>query len=171
MTIVAKTVDSYRFLDGIGKRAMKRWAGLPGETQIPWTPLAKPLSKCTVSLVSSAAIALKTDHPFDPEIERRDPWFADPSYRVLPRTVRTGDVHVCHLHINPSFAEQDLNPILPVERLNELTEQGEIGAVAPSHYSYIGYTLRPERLLRESVPGMVRQLREEHVDVVVLVPV
>jgi hypothetical protein len=35
----------------------------------------------------------------------------------------------------------------------------------------MGYTLRPERLLQESLPGMVRQLREEHVDVVVLVPV
>ncbi len=169
--MVAKTVDSYRFLDAISKRAMKRWAGLPGETQIPWTPLARPLSKCTVSLVSSAAIALKTDHPFDPEIERRDPWFADPSYRVLPRTARTGDVQVCHLHINRGFAEQDLNSVLPVERLDELAELGEIGAAAPSNYSYMGYTLRPERLLRESVPGMVRQLREEQVDVVVLVPV
>ena len=28
---------------------------------------------------------------------------------VLPRTTRTGDIQVCHLHINPSFAEQDLN--------------------------------------------------------------
>jgi D-proline reductase (dithiol) PrdB len=164
-------VDSYRFLDGIAKRAMKRWAGLPGETQIPWTPLGKPLSKCTVSLVSSAAIALKTDRPFDAEIERRDPWFADPSYRVLPRTARTGDVQVCHLHINPSFAERDLNSVLPAERLNELAERGEIGAAAPSHYSYMGYTLRPERLLLESLPGMVRHLREEHVDVVALVPV
>jgi hypothetical protein len=27
------------------KRAMKRWASLPGETQIPWTPLTAPLSK------------------------------------------------------------------------------------------------------------------------------
>jgi D-proline reductase (dithiol) PrdB len=171
MILVAKTVDSYRFLDGIGRRVIKSWAGLPAQMPIPWTPLARPLSKCTVSLVSSAAIALKTDHPFDPEIERCDPWFADPSYRVLPRTARTGDIQVCHLHINPGFAEQDLNSILPVERLDELREQGEIGAVAPSHYSYMGYTLRPERLLRESVPGMVRQLREEHVDVVVLVPV
>jgi hypothetical protein len=63
MNMVAKTVDSYRFLGGIGKRVMKRWAGLPAETQIPWTPLAKPLSKCTVSLISSAAIALKTESP------------------------------------------------------------------------------------------------------------
>jgi D-proline reductase (dithiol) PrdB len=167
----AKMVDSYRFLDGIAKRAIKRWAGLPGATQTPWTPLARPLSKCTVSLVSSAAIALKTDHPFDPEIERRDPWFADPSYRILPRTVRTGDIQVCHLHINPSFAEQDMNSVLPAERLGELAERGEVGAVAPSHYSYMGYTLRPERLLRESLPGMVPQLRQEQVDVVVLVPV
>lgn len=29
MAMVAKTVDSYRFLDGVAKRAMKRWAGLP----------------------------------------------------------------------------------------------------------------------------------------------
>ncbi|MGB9255763.1 MAG: glycine/sarcosine/betaine reductase selenoprotein B family protein [Candidatus Korobacteraceae bacterium] len=167
----AKKIDSYRFVDGIAKKVLKRWATLPGETQIPWTPLASPLSACTVALVSSAAIVLKSDRPFDPEIERRDPWFADPSYRVLPRTVRTGDVQVCHLHINPAFAEQDLNSVLPSERLEELAELGEIGAAAPSNYSYMGYTLRPERLLRESVPAIVQQLREEHVDIVVLIPV
>jgi D-proline reductase (dithiol) PrdB len=166
-----KKVDSYRFVDGIAKRVLERWAALPGETHVPWTPVASPLSECTVALVSSAGIALQSDQPFDPEIERRDPWFADPSYRVLPRTARTGDVQVGHLHINPAFAQQDLNSVLPVERLDELAELGEIGAAAPSHYSYIGYTLRPERLLRESVPRMVQQLREEHVDVVVLVQV
>jgi D-proline reductase (dithiol) PrdB len=62
-------------------------------------------------------------------------------------------------------------PVFPVKRLTELADLGEIGAVAPSHYSYMGYTLRSERLLRESLPGIVRQLREEYVDVVVLIPV
>ena len=57
--MMAKTVDSYRFLHGIEKRVLKRWAGLPEETQSPWTPLATPISKCSVSLVSSAGIALK----------------------------------------------------------------------------------------------------------------
>ena len=166
-----KTVDSYRFLDGIAKRAMRHWAGLRAEIPIPWTPLSKPLSKCIVSLVSSAAIALKASQPFDQNIERSDPWFSDPSYRLLPRTVRTGETCVYHLHINPAFAEQDLNTVIPVERLNELAARGEIGGSAPSHYSYVGYTMRPERLLRESVPSIVRQLREEHVDAVVLVPV
>ncbi len=146
-----KKIDSYRFVDGIAKRVLERWAALPSETHVPWTPVASPLSKCTVALVSSAAITLKSDRPFDPQIERRDPWFADPSYRVLPRTVRTGDIHVCHLDVNPAFAEQDLNSVLPVERLEELADLGEIGGSAPSHYSYMGYTLRPEQLLREGV--------------------
>jgi D-proline reductase (dithiol) PrdB len=166
-----KKVDSYRFLHGVEKRMLQRWVSLPRETQIPWTPLARPLSKCTVSLLSSAGIALKTDDPFDPEIETQDPWFADPSYRVLPQSVRTGDIQVCHRHINPTFAEQDLNSVLPAERLQELAGRGEIAAVARFHYSYMGYTLRPEQLLRESVPGIIQHLREEHVDAVVLIPV
>src|SRR6516164_9251350 len=166
-----KKVDSYRFLHGVEKRMLQRWVSLSRETQIPWTPLARPLSQCNVSLVSSAGIALKTDAPFNPEIETQDPWFADPSYRVLPQTVRTGDIQVCHRHINRRFAKQDLNSVLPIERLKELAALGEIGAAAPSHFSYMGYTLRPERLLRESVPGIVEQLQKEHVDVVMLIPV
>ena len=170
MEHVAKVVDSYRFLDGISKRAMRRWATLGAPSEIPWTPLAKPLSQCTVAIVSSAGIALKTQPPFDREIEDQDPWFSDPSFRVLPRTATAQDVRVCHLHINPSFAAQDLNCVMPIERLNELEGLGEISRSAPSHYSYMGYTLRPETLLRDSVPAIIRRLREEQVDVVLLVP-
>jgi D-proline reductase (dithiol) PrdB len=168
---VAKVVDSYRFLDTISKRAMRRWAALGTPGPIPWTPLAKPLSRCKLAIVSSAGIALRTDPPFDDEIERRDPWFSDPSFRILPRSTRTGDVRVCHLHINTSFAAQDLNCVMPLERLAELEAAGEISRSAPSHYSYMGYTLRPERLLRDSVPKIIQRLRDEHVDVVLLVPV
>jgi D-proline reductase (dithiol) PrdB len=168
---MAKTVDSYRFLEGITRRVMKHWTSLGAPREIPWSPLAKPLSQCAVSLLSSAAVALKTDQPFDQGIERRDPWFSDPSYRVIPRTASTGGVRVYHLHINTSFAEQDLNCVMPIERLNELEALGEVGRSAPSHYSYMGYTVRPEALLRDAVPRIIGQLRQEQVDAVVLVPV
>ena len=168
---MAKTVDSYRFLDGITKRTMRHWATLGAPQQIPWTPLVKPMSQCTVALVSSAAVAMKTDRPFDREIEWRDPWFSDPSYRVVPGTAVTDDVRVYHLHINPSFAQQDLNCVMPVERLGQLAATGEVGRSAPSHYSYMGYTVRPEGLLRDTVPRIIGQLRQEAVDAVVLVPV
>jgi D-proline reductase (dithiol) PrdB len=168
---MAKIVDSYRFLDGITRQVMKHWATLGPPREIPWSPLAKPISQCTVSIISSAAIALKNDQPFDQEIERRDPWFSDPSYRVLPRATTTGEVRVCHLHINTSFAQQDLNCVMPLERLSQLEAQCEIAQSAPSHYSYMGYTLRPDALLRHTVPGIIGQLRQERVDAIVLVPV
>jgi hypothetical protein len=97
---MAKVVDSYRFLEGIARRVMKHWASLGAPREIPWTPLAGPLSQCAVSLLSSAAVALKTDQPFDLGIERRDPWFSDPSYRVLPRTATARDVCVYHLYLD-----------------------------------------------------------------------
>jgi len=64
-------VDSYRFLDGVAKRVMQHWSGLRVGTPIPWTPLSKPLSTCTISIVSTAALA-SSDHPFDLQIERLD---------------------------------------------------------------------------------------------------
>lgn len=174
MTMISdpvKPVDSYRFLDGITKRVVKSWVGLGRPADIPWTPLPKPLSECTVAMLTSGGIALKTDRPFDQIMERQDPWGSDPSYRVLPREADGQDVRVYHLHINPAFAEQDLNCVLPLRQLVELEAEGVIGRAAPSHYSYMGYTMRPQRLLEESVPAIVDRLRQEHVDAVVLVPV
>lgn len=164
-------VDSYRFLDGISKKVMRHWCGLGGDRARPWTPLSKPLSDCTVALVSSAALALNSDARFEMEIEQRDPWFSDPSFRIIPRDARTADVEVYHLHINTEFAARDLDCVLPLLRLAELASAGEIGGAAASHYSFSGYTLRPDRLLQESAPAMVEQMRREGVDVVVLVPV
>ena len=165
-----KTVDSYRFISGITKRMIKTWVGMEKPRPIPWTPLAKPLSDCTVALVSSAGIALKTDRPFDQEGVRQNPWWGDPSYRVLPRTATAHDVGVYHLHIDPSFALQDLNCLLPLQRLLELEEAKVIGRSALHHYSFMGYILEPKTLLEESVPAIIRHLRDDQVDVVVLVP-
>jgi hypothetical protein len=45
---------------------------------------AKKLNDCTVPLLSSAGIVLKADRPFDQEGERLNPWWGDPSCRILP---------------------------------------------------------------------------------------
>jgi D-proline reductase (dithiol) PrdB len=163
-------VDSYRFLDGVTKRMVKTWVNLEPLPEIPWTPLDKPLSECTVALISSAALALKNDTPFDQEIERQNPWISDPSYRVLPAATRTGDVILYHLHVASQFVDEDLNVLMPLELLEELAQSGEIGRLADSHYTYMGYTLDPCELLETSTPAIIRNLRDEAVDVVVLVP-
>jgi D-proline reductase (dithiol) PrdB len=167
---MSKTVDSTRFLSGISKRLVKSWTKLETPREIPWTPLAKPLSDCTVALISSGGLALKTDRPFDQEGERQNPWWGDPSYRIIPRTATEEDINIYHLHVDPTFVLQDLNCLLPLQRLAEMAEAGEIGRPASSHYSFMGYTLQPEALLEESTPAIIGYLQNEEVDVVVLIP-
>lgn len=168
---IPKQVDSYRFLDRMTKKLVQSWIGLAAPREIPWTPLSKPLAESTVALISSAGLALKTDQPFDQEGERRNPWWGDPSYRILPRTLKEEDVALYHLHIHPRIAEQDLNTFFPLPLLLELEDSGEIGHSAASHYSYMGYILQPKELLEESIPAMIKHMKGEGVDIVILVPV
>jgi D-proline reductase (dithiol) PrdB len=166
----AKQVDSYRFLDRQTKKLVQTWIGLEAPREIPWTALSRPLEESTVALISSAGLALKTDRPFDQEGEKQNPWWGDPSYRTLPRTATGEDVKLYHLHIHPRVAEQDLNTILPLQRLLELEDRGEIGRSAAHHYSFMGYILQPQVLLQESTPAMIRHMKRDGVNVVVLVP-
>ena len=100
----------------------------------------------------------------------RDPWWGDPSFRVIPRTATECDVRAYHLHLDNRYVEQDLNCALPLARLLELERAGEIGRSAPSHYSFMGYILQPETLLERSTPAMIERMRGEHVDIVLLAP-
>lgn len=164
-------VDSYRFVSSFTRRVMQAWVKREPSRPIPWTPLPKPLTHCTVAILSSAGLALRDDVPFDQEGERQNPWWGDPSFRVLPRDATADGVRLYHLHLNPSFAEADLNCIMPLQRLLEVEARGEIGRSAERHYSIMGYILQPEVLLAETTPTIIAGLQEEHVDVVLLVPV
>ena len=72
---------------------------------IPWTLPIKPLTEGRVALIRWAGIALKSDKPFEPEGERRNPWWDDPSYRILPNTASACDVRLYHLHVELRPAE------------------------------------------------------------------
>lgn len=152
-------------------QVLKAWIEREPKREIPWTPLGKPLSRCTVAIVSSAGLALTSDQPFDQEGERRNPWWGDPSYRILPRGTRTGDVTISHLHISGEPGQEDLDCVLPLTRLEELAAQGVIGGVAPSHYSIMGFLLKPQEMLERSLPRIIDSMKTEGVDLALLVPV
>ncbi len=167
---VTQQVNSFRFLDRITQKLAQTWIELETPREIPWTPLSRSLEESTVALISSAGLALKTDQPFDQKGERLNPWWGDPSYRVLPRTATEEDVRLYHLHIHPRVAEEDLNTLFPLQRLLELEAQGEIGCSAAHHYSFMGYIMQPQVLLEESVPAMIRHMKQDEVDIAILVP-
>jgi D-proline reductase (dithiol) PrdB len=168
---MTRELDSYRHLDPVTKRVIKAWVKRERYDDIPWTPLARPLSECRVALLSSAAIALADDEPFDQQGERQNPWWGDPTHRVIPAGTSADQVRLYHLHIDTRPGETDLDCVLPLTRLAELAADRAIGEVAPSHYSMMGYILDETELLAETAPKIVARLRDEAADAVVLVPV
>ena len=164
-------VDSFRFVDLGTRQVMRAWIAREPRRDPVWAPLAKPLSESRLAIVSSAAVALVDDEPFDAEGERHDPWWGDPSYRRIPAGARTGDVRLWHLHIDTRPGEQDLDCVLPLARTAELIAEGALGDIAATHYSLMGYLLRPETFFTTSVPAMIEGMQAEEVDAVLLVPV
>ncbi|MBI4515368.1 MAG: hypothetical protein HY699_06080 [Deltaproteobacteria bacterium] len=163
-------IDSYRFLDFATRQIMKAWAARQEPGVIPFTPLAKPLHECTVALVSTAGVARHDDRPFDQDGERRNPWWGDPSFRVIPLGTTEKDVRLYHMHIDPRFGEADLDVVLPMRRLAELAGEGVIGRPAPTHYSVMGYILEPTELVEKTAPAIAERMRAERVDAAALVP-
>ncbi len=163
-------MDSYRFLDFISRQVVKAWVERERPRAIPWTPLRKPLARSTIALLSSAGIALNGDRPFDQERERKNPWWGDPSFRIVPHGTPTADVRLYHMHIDTCFGEEDLDVVLPMQRLAELARDGVVGGAARSHYSIMGYILRPRELEEVTAPAIAARMKEEGVDAAVLVP-
>jgi D-proline reductase (dithiol) PrdB len=168
---LAKRVRSHPFADGPTRKLVRSWIEREPPHRIPWTPLAKPLSACRVALVSSAGIARHDQRPFDQDLERRDPWWSDQSWRPIPLGTSQDDVGIYHLHIDPRFGQQDLDCVLPLRRLQELCAEGIVGAAAGTHYSFMGYILQARQLLASTAPAIAARMAGEAVDAALLVPV
>jgi hypothetical protein len=135
---------------------------------VPATRLSKPLTAARVALVTSAGLVAPGDTPFDPSIKGGD-W----SYRILPADVEVPTLEEHHKSdaFDHSGIEADRNMGLPLEALRALAAAGEIGSVAPRHISLMGSITAPGRLLRHTVPRVVEILKEDQVDIALLVPV
>jgi D-proline reductase (dithiol) PrdB len=163
-------IDSYRFLDYASRQVMKAWAARQKPGVIPFTPLLKPLSQCAVALVSTAGIARNDDRPFDQEGERRNPWWGDPTFRLIPLGTTEQEIKLYHLHIDPRFGESDLDVVLPMRRLTELSRDGFVGPPPPTDYSVMGFILDPTELVEKTAPAIVERMRADRVDAAALVP-
>jgi len=165
------TVDSFKWMPA-SLAAMYQNMPAQREEPIPWTPLAKPLNRCRFALVTTGGIYVPgREPPFDTEREEREPTWGDPSYRTIPRDTRQDEIGACHLHINNRDILADVNIVLPLERFRELEEAGEIGSLAPTHYSFMGFQLNTAEWRERYAPAAAERLRQEEVDVVLLTPV
>ncbi len=136
----------------------------PNES-IAWAPLRKPLAECTVALVSTAGVHLKSQ----PAHDLVNP-HGDASFREIPGDTPAEALAVDHVHYDTTDANTDPNCVFPIDRLRELAEMGVIGTVAPMHFGFMGF-IPDGRLLRDTTaPVIAERLLARGTDAVVLTP-
>lgn len=139
-------------------------AGMPcPEYEDPAFNSPPPLNEAKVAIVTTAGLRHQNDPSWDVQ---------DPSFRVFESDDR--DIQLGHL--SPNFDRSgfvaDINVVYPIDRLNELAEQGVIGSVAPRHISFMGAQGKTMSGIRlDSGPAMAQLLTEDGVDIALLTPV
>lgn len=166
-------VDSFKFLPRMIATFYQLTQREP-EYPIPWTPLTKPLADCKFGLITSGGLYQKgVELPFDVAREKREPSWGDPTYRTIPASISQAEVGVSHLHLNPAFAEADVNVMLPVHRFQELAAAGEIGGLADEAYSFMGFQgFPPDTSAWQEIyaPQVAAKFKAAGVDCILLTP-
>lgn len=140
----------------------------PWESEdIPWTPLGKPLSECTVAIVTTAGIHHKDQQPFN--MIDRD---GDPSFRKIDLARPLNTLKITHDYYDHTDADRDINIVLPVERLREFAFVRVIKDLSDRHYSFMGHVTGPHvvTLVTRSAPEVAGRLKQDGVDAVLLTP-
>jgi D-proline reductase (dithiol) PrdB len=122
----------------------------------------KPLSQRRVVLISTAGLHVRQDRPFQP---------GDGSYRVIPAEIPAAELVMSHISVNfdRTGFQQDLNVVMPIDRLRELAADGVVGSMATVHYSFMGAF--PPEAAEPHAKHLAGMLKRDQVDAAILVPV
>ena len=134
----------------------------------PWAPMRRPLAESRVALVTSAGLHLRDDKPFITDLQGG----GDSSYRVIPRGTVAADIIQSHVSIGFDHTSiyRDINVTFPIDRLEELREQGVVGSLADNYYSFMGALRDPSKVYSETGPEVARKMLDEGVEVALLTP-
>ena len=129
----------------------------------PFTRLARPLRECALAIVTTAGLHRRGDRPFAP---------GEQGYRVI--ATGTPSVDIVQSHTSLGFDRvpiiRDLNVTFPIDRVGELVARGDLGALAPSHYSFMGALRDTAKIERETGPEVARRLRDDGAHAALITP-
>lgn len=137
-------------------------------TEVPFTPLAKPLSESTVALFTTAA-------PYQPD---KGPQGPGAPYNAAAKffipyqmdTAHDHDVRISHVGIDRKHTSmEDSNSWFPLPKLREMADSGRIGRLA-RHAHGVPTNRSQRHTIEVDIPLVIQRCKEDAVDVAVLVP-
>jgi D-proline reductase (dithiol) PrdB len=134
---------------------------------VPFTPLPKPLPECRLALITTGALHLPEQTPFDAEARG-----GDVSYRAIPLATDVQTLGIAHSSdaFDQAGLWTDRNLGFPLDRLKEMSAAGEVGPLNGRHLSFMGSITAPGRLIHETAPEAARKLVADGVEAALLVP-
>jgi D-proline reductase (dithiol) PrdB len=126
------------------------------------TPLGKPLSQCTVMILTSSGVHLDSEPPFQHP--------NDMSFRLIPQTAPRERLKPSHPTPVRRPGQADINVVFPYERLADLAREGFIGGVTDHHLSMLGSIKKLRELVTDMAPRMAAEAKAAGADVVLHTP-
>jgi D-proline reductase (dithiol) PrdB len=144
-----------------------RSAPILENTAVPWAKYEGNPFEGPVALVTTAGVHLKTQKPFDME----DPE-GDCTFRDIPSSSSPDELQITHNYYDHRDADEDVNVVFPLERLNELCREGLVRQVAPRHFSFMGHIRGRQlaRLVEETAPAVAAELKRDGIRAAYLTP-
>lgn len=137
----------------------------PTNKEIPAGQGLEP-SESRLLLISTAGGYLEGEQePFDAE----DP-YGDYSVRTFAHSTPLDRIAFAHDHYDHGAVDQDPEVLLPMRHLEELARGGEIGELAESVISLMGYQPYATRTVDETIPAVVSKAKGLEAEAALLVP-
>ena len=140
----------------------------------------KPLIESTLALITSSGHFVTGDDPqpfgltamSQEEAVRRINDFLKqaPTLSVSPKATPNDKLEVRHGGFDVRGPQADPNVAFPLEQLRQMEKEGRFKSLAAQAYSFVGACAQTQ-LLKHSGPQWVDLLKEQGVDIVLLVPV
>ena len=132
---------------------------------VPMAELKKPLAECRLGFVSTSGTQLKGSMPFDVVHP-----IGDYTFRKVPSSTQPNDLEIHQIKYPTSGANQDVNVIYPIQRLQELASKGVVGELTDNFYSFIGYNMDPHHLQSTLAEDLADAFEQEGADIVLAAP-
>jgi len=158
---IARTREYYQAL---GYGAPYRWAHFDN---VPFTPLAKPLSECRIALVTTAALYQANKGDQGPGAVYNA---AAKFYRGYVHSIDGApDVRISHIAYDRKHTTaEDINTWFPLAQMKRAADDGRIGAVTENFYGFP--TNRSHETTRsQDCPDLLAHLQEDKADAAILV--
>lgn len=151
---------------GVAKRFTEAYQPRQSVGEIPFVK-PKPLRQARLALVTTSGIHHRSQPPFN--MADGD---GDPSYRELNGEEILDDFQITHDYYDHADAGKDPNIIFPLERLRELVSEGVLGALASTHYAFMGHIdgRHIATLVEKTAQEVAQRLKADQVDLVLLTP-